>query len=136
MLALFDIDEQKQARDRGARRAELSQVVEDAVSEWVVVLDPSRRVRKANAAFRGAFRLDSDAALDRPLVEIGDGWGDSRVQGLLEHALSGAPRGDGVELDLEFSELGRRRLLLQARRIDGASEGPLLLLVARDRASP
>jgi two-component system CheB/CheR fusion protein len=132
VLTLVDIDEQKRLETAMRDEQELSQAVEDAVSEWVVVLDASLRVRKANAAFRGAFRLDGDAALDRPLVEIGDGWGDSRVQGLFERALSRAPRVDGVELDLEFSGLGPRRLALQARRIDKASESPLLLLVARD----
>jgi len=135
VLTLVDISEQKKLETALHEEQERSQAVDDTVSEWVVVLDASLHVRQANAAFRGAFRVDGDGALDRPIAELGDGWGDPRIGSLIERALSRGPRGEGVELDLEFSDLGRRRLALVARRIDSANEDPLVLLVARDRAA-
>jgi hypothetical protein len=69
--------------------------------------------------------------LGLPLQEIDEGWNDPRIRGLLERALKRVPREDNVDVDVNFPILGRRRIMLRARRIDRPPEPPYILLVAR-----
>jgi len=138
VLTLTDVDRQKRLEASLRDERELFRVVGDVVPDWVLVLDANQRVRRANAAFCEAFRIDGAEAFGEPLAEIDRAWQDARVQALLEGVLSGSARAaDGGELgvELELGRLGRRRLALSAHRLEPAGEAPALLLVAREQAA-
>jgi two-component system CheB/CheR fusion protein len=126
VLTLIDIDDKKKAELALLEEQRLLELVCDRIGEWVVVLDAGLRVRRANEAFRMAFRLDGQAVVGRPLGEIDAAWRVPEVSALLERALA-AP-GDAPVADVS---VGGRRLSLQAHCVDKSTESPMLVFVAR-----
>jgi PAS domain S-box-containing protein len=102
-----------------------------ALREPVLVLDADLRVRQANPPFCRAFALSTNEVLGRPLAEVG-GWDFPRLRSLLRGVLAGEPpAATDVEAESDFPGVGRRALLLNARRIV-AERGPLVLLALED----
>jgi two-component system, chemotaxis family, CheB/CheR fusion protein len=131
VLTLTDIDEQKKAELALRDEQRLLELICEGLGEWVVVLDAGLRVRRANDAFRSAFRLDGEAAAGRALGEIDAAWRTPEVGGLLERALN-EPRGETSASEIA---VGGRRLALRARRVDNNAASPMLVLVAHPPGS-
>src|SRR5262249_9816420 len=104
----------------------LGEALVEAFSLPLLVLGAGLRAVAAHEAFSQAFQRPREEVVRRSLDELGGGpWNAPGLRELLERALAqGAPLCDfAVEHDLEG--LGRRALLLNARRL---GPWPLLLL--------
>lgn len=92
--------------------------------EAFVLLDAELRVRAANRAFYDAFRVTPAEAEGQLLFEIGAGeWNAPGLRHLLREVI---PHGHGVrdvEVAHDSPRLGKRTLLLNARRVTRA-DGP------------
>jgi two-component sensor histidine kinase len=109
---------------------ELAEALVDSVQEGLVVLGRDLRARSANRWFHEAFELDPDDTEGRPIYELGHGqWNIPRLRELLEEVLPRQGRFDDLEIEHEFARIGRRTMLLGARRLD---HGQLILLAIRD----
>lgn len=99
--------------------------------EPFVVLDKSLRVRTANAAFYRVFHVSKKMTEGRFVYELGEGqWDIPQLRKLLPEVLSNSHPVEGFEVDHDFPDLGRRNMLLNARRFPPESNDPHLLLLA------
>src|SRR6202790_4141708 len=102
--------------------------------EPFVVLDKSLRVRTANAAFYRAFHASKEETEDRFVYELGNGqWDIPQLRTLLSQVLSNSHPVEDFEVEHAFPAIGRRTMLLNARRFapDG-DDADLVLLAIED----
>jgi PAS domain S-box-containing protein len=99
--------------------------------EPFVVLDKSQRVRTANAAFYRDFHASKEATEGRFLYELGNGqWNIPELRTLLTEVLGNSHPVEDFEVDHDFPDLGRRNMMLNARRFPPESNDPHLVLLA------
>lgn len=106
----------------------------ETIREPLLVLDAHLRVERANRAFFRVFRLSPEETETRVIYDLGEGqWDIPRLRTLLDEVLRDDVRVNNFEVTHEFPGLGRRTLLLNARRISyGASGKPRILLAIED----
>jgi len=123
VLTLFDID--------NARAHVFASVMVETVREPLVVLDSTLRVKTVNPAFCRTFRVSRWEAEQRFIYDLGDGqWNIPTLRRLLEEVLPENHSFEGFEVEHEFPEVGRKRMLLNARRIETQVQGESLMLLA------
>jgi PAS domain S-box-containing protein len=99
--------------------------------EPFVVLDKSLRVRTANAAFYREFLASKEETQGHFVYDLGNGqWDIPQLRTLLSQALSHSHPVEDFEVDHTFPALGRRNMLLNARRFPPDSKEPALVLLA------
>jgi len=100
--------------------------------EPFVVLDKSLRVRTANAAFYRDFHVSKEETEGRFVYELGNGqWDTPQLRTLLSQVLSNSHPVEDFEVKHAFPALGRRTMLLNARRFapDGDAAESILLAI-------
>ncbi len=124
-----------------SERQRLVQGVEDArafaegivqtVREPLVVLDGGLTVRTANRAFYQTFGTTPAETEGLSLFALaGRQWDKPRLRELLEQILPRDSHFDGFVVDDEFAGLGRRSMVLNARRLPPVGRRPALILLA------
>jgi PAS domain S-box-containing protein len=99
--------------------------------EPFVVLDKSLRVRTANAAFYRDFHASKEETEGRFVYDLGNGqWDIPQLRTLLAQILSNSHPVEDFEVDHAFPDLGRRNMMLNARRFPPESDDPHLVLLA------
>ncbi|HWE97129.1 MAG TPA: ATP-binding protein [Tepidisphaeraceae bacterium] len=111
---------------------EYTKTILNAMIDPLVVLDGGLQVQTANRAFYEWFGLSREHTQGIPLNSLGDGdWKACGLWSSLKATLSGNGEFQTIEFEGDFPSVGRRTILLDARRI--ARDGnPLLLLAFRD----
>jgi PAS domain S-box-containing protein len=102
--------------------------------EPFLVLDKSLRVRTANTAFYRDFHVSKEETEGRFVYDLGNGqWDIPQLRTLLPQVLRNSHPVEDFEVEHTFPTLGRRNMLLNARRFppDGA-DAELLLLAIED----
>jgi len=131
VIAFLDIDPVKLGLEQVNRARDYAEALVETVSESLVVLDESLRVRTANQPFYRTFDTSPIRVVDKPLGEL-PGWTAPRLRALLEPVIH---RGDAVaNVEWEIHADDRdRTFLLSARPIRLPSETrPLVLLAIQD----
>lgn len=91
----------------------------DTVRGALLVLGPDLRVLRANKSFYRMFRLSPPEVEQYFIYELsGGGWRLSRLRDLLEKILPESLVSEDFEMEHEQPSLGRRVLLLNARRFE------------------
>ena len=130
VLVLTDIDLLKRDLDQSRLYAEM--IVETA-RDPLLILDVSLRVKTANRAFYRTFRVSPEDTEKRPVYELGNGqWNMPRLRLLLEEILPKHAQVDDFEVECEFPDIGRKTMLLNARRFDVEATGHFILLSIQD----
>lgn len=110
----------------------------DTVREPFLILDKNLRVMLANESFYRTFQVESRDTENKLLYELGDGqWDIPSLRKLLEDILPKNTFFKGFEVAHEFPIIGRKVMILNARRVyreDNASEQfpPIILLAMED----
>src|ERR1700726_2560182 len=105
----------------------------DTVREPLLILDTTLRVRSANRAFYQAFHVSSEETEDRLIYELGNGqWDIPDLRTLLEEIVPKSSVFDDFELEHTFPIIGRRVMLLNARKLQAGHHGELLVLAMED----
>ena len=104
------------------------------IREPLLILDAGFKVQRANRAFADTFRVRPGDIEGRPLYELGNGqWNIPALRRLLEEVLPQQKNFEGFEVEHVFPDIGRKRMLLDARRIEsGRRRQGVILLVVRD----
>ena len=112
----------------------LAQAIVDTIHEPLLVLDAGLRVLAASRAFYEIFRVDPGHTLGCLLYDLGDGqWNIPALRLLLETIIPEHTSMDGFEVDHDFPGVGRRTMLLNARKVlYEASDNTTLLLAFTD----
>ncbi len=131
VMTFVDIDDSKRARDEAAS---LTENIVATVREPLLVLDADLTVRFANQSFYQVFQVRELETVGQLIYELGDHQLDIPVLRDLLHGISS--RGgsfDDYPVDHDFANIGRKRMLLNARRITTpAGKSDLILLAIEE----
>jgi PAS domain S-box-containing protein len=110
-----------------------AQNIVDTVREPLLILDATLRVRSANRAFYQTFHVSPAETEGRLIYELGNGqWDIPDLRTLLEDIVPKSSVFDDFELEHTFPDIGRRVMLLNARKLQAGKHGELLVLAMED----
>jgi two-component system, chemotaxis family, CheB/CheR fusion protein len=109
----------------------------DTVREPLVVLDEQLRVKTANRSFYRTFQVTPTETETCSIYDLGNGqWNIPRLRTLLEEIRSHNKSFESFDVDYEFPGIGRKSMLLNARRLHWAARTELILLAIEDVTEP
>ena len=128
------LDINKERREELRQALELAEGVVATVREPLLVLDASLRIVVANNSFYKLFSAKPEETEGRLIYEIGDNqWDIPKLRELLQELLPRNTSFSDFEVAHDFPRIGRRTMILNARRIhDGGSETRRILLAIED----
>src|SRR5256714_11391625 len=110
-----------------------SQDIVDTVREPLLMLDTTLRVHSANRAFYQTFHVSAEETEGRLIYELGNGqWDIPALRTLLEDVVPKSSVFNDCELEHTFPVIGRRAMLLNARKLQAGHHGELLVLAMED----
>ncbi|MCK9425702.1 MAG: PAS domain-containing protein [Ignavibacteriaceae bacterium] len=145
LLAIEDITERKKIEDglektrkelvvikKSADEAsEFAENIINTVREPLLLLDKELRVVKASHSFYDFFKVSSDETIGTLIYELGNNqWNIPKLRELLETILPEKTTFDNYEVEHDFSTIGKRIMLLNARKIQRGSEKEEIILLA------
>jgi PAS domain S-box-containing protein len=105
----------------------------DTVREPLLILDTTLRVRSANRAFYRTFHVSPEETENRLIYELGNGqWDIPDLRTLLEDIVPKSSVFNDFELEHTFPVIGRRVMLLNARKLQAGHHGARLVLAMED----
>src|SRR5687767_11863847 len=105
----------------------------DTVREPLLILDTTPRVRSANRAFYQTFQVSLEETVGQLIYELGNGqWDIPSLRTLLEDIVPKSSVFNDFELEHTFPVIGRRVMLLNARKLEAGHHGELLVLAMED----
>jgi two-component sensor histidine kinase len=114
-----------------AQRRSLEEAIVDTVREPLIVLDDALRVLVASRSFYRAFDATRQETEGRPLYELGSGeWNIPPLRKLLEDIIPHHTTIEEFEVEKDFPTIGRRTMLLNARKVFYEGNNSTSLLVA------
>ena len=103
----------------------------DTVREPMLVLSADLRVRRANRSFYRTFRVTPEETVGRLVYDLGNQqWDIPWLRKLLEEVLPQDTAFDDFEVEHDFPAIGRKYMLLNARRICGKDNQTEFILLA------
>jgi len=103
----------------------------DTLREPVLILSADLRVKKANRSFYRTFQVTPEETNDRLIYDLGDKqWDNPWLRKLLEEVWPGETTLDDFEVDQVFPKIGRKQMVLNARRICKAGDVTEFILLA------
>lgn len=131
VITFSDITTQKQTERANHAAQRYAESIVETVREALVVLDEELRVISANRAFYRMFQLSPQGATNRRLYELNDGqWNLPRLNHLLEDILVRHSVFEDFAVEFTFAAGEQKALVLNARRIEQATDLPPLILLA------
>ena len=111
-----------------------SKAIIGILRESILVLDIKFRVVTANNSFYKTFKVTAPQTIGTLIYELGNGqWNILQLRNLLRDVLARDAEFWDFEVDHMFPAIGRRKVLLNARRFTGqSSRTPLVLLAIQD----
>ena len=90
----------------------------ETIREGILVLEPDLTIRFANRSFYDTFADAPKHTVGRKLYEIGDGrWDIPKLRTSLETIISGRKTIEAFEIEHFFPSIGRRTMVLNARKV-------------------
>ncbi len=109
----------------------LAQAIVDTIREPLLVLDEDLRVVTANRSFYLTFRMVRQDVQGRPIYALGEGqWDIPELRQLLADIAPNHAVMDAFEVDQDFADIGRRKMLLNARKVFYEENGHTTILLA------
>src|SRR5271154_1194633 len=133
VLAMEDVTERRRSEADLKAIETYAQNIVDTVREPLLILDTTLRVRSANRAFYQTFQVSSAETENRLIYELGNGqWDIPDLRTLLEDVVPKSSVFNDFELEHTFPVIGRRVMLLNARKLQAGHHGELLVLAMED----
>jgi chemotaxis protein methyltransferase CheR len=99
---------------RGFKPLDLVETIRDGI----LVLEPDLTIRFANRSFCQTFAVAPEDTVGRRLYEIGNGqWDIPKLRSALDTIISGRKIIEAFEVEYVFPSIGRRIMMLNARRV-------------------
>ena len=100
--------------------SEFAENIIDTVREPLLLLDKDLRIVKASHSFYDFFKVTPDETIGTLIYDLGNGqWNIPKLRELLETILPQKTTFDDYEVEHDFSTIGKRIMLLNARQIQG-----------------
>ena len=133
VLAMEDVTERRRAERLLAEIETYAQNIVDTVREPLLMLDPALRVRSANRAFYQTFHVSPEETEGHLIYELGNGqWDIPALRTLLEDIIPPKSVFNAYELEHDFPSIGRRVMLLNARKLRAGIEHTEMVVLAME----
>jgi PAS domain S-box-containing protein len=133
VLAMEDVTVRRRSQADLKAIETYAQNIVDTVREPLLILDKTLRVQSANRAFYQTFQVSPVETEGRLIYELGNGqWDIPDLRTLLEDIVPTSSVFDDFELEHTFPDIGRRVMLLNARKLQEGQHGELLVLAMED----
>ncbi|MFA5847675.1 MAG: PAS domain S-box protein [Thermodesulfovibrionales bacterium] len=110
---------------------EYSESIINTVREPLIVLDQDLRVVTVSRSFYEVFKVKPEETVGQLIYDLGNKqWDIPKLRELLETILPQKATFDDYEVEHDFPAIGRRTMLLNARRIPRPPEKPEVILLA------
>jgi two-component system, chemotaxis family, CheB/CheR fusion protein len=132
VITFIDITDRKRASDAATEARIYSETIVETIRHPLLVLNGALRVQSANQAFYDVFHVQKHAIASRLVYDLGNGqWDIPKLRTLLEGVLSKDQAVTDFEVEYDFRDIGRRCMLLNARKLarEGAREELILLAI-------
>ncbi|MGA2957618.1 MAG: sigma 54-interacting transcriptional regulator [Thermodesulfobacteriota bacterium] len=125
------IAECKRAEETFEKAQKYTQGIVETIREPLIVLTPDLRVISANHSFYETFHVTREETEGRFVYSLGDhAWDIPSLRELLEEIIPQNAYFNDFEVDHDFPVIGRRIILLNARRIYREGQGTDRILLA------
>jgi signal transduction histidine kinase/CheY-like chemotaxis protein len=133
VLAMEDVTERRRSEAILREIETYAQDIVDTVREPLLILDTTLRVQSGNRAFYRTFKVSPGETENQLIYELGNGqWDIPALRTLLEDIVPTSSVFNDFELEHDFPSLGRRVMLLNARKLQAGHHGELLVLAMED----
>jgi PAS domain S-box-containing protein len=113
------------------KESDFAEKIFNTVREPLLLLDKDLRVVKASRSFYDFFKVTSQKTIGKLIYDLGNRqWNIPKLRELLETILPGKTTFDNYEVEHDFSTIGNRTMLLNARQIQRGSEKEQMILLA------
>jgi two-component system CheB/CheR fusion protein len=127
---MHDITEQKKARQL-LIVSEYSDSIINTVREPLIVLDQNLRVLTVSRSFYDVFKVKPEETVGQLIYDLGNKqWDIPKLRELLETILPQKATFDNYEVEHDFTTIGRRIMLLNARQIERRMGKERIILLA------
>ena len=110
---------------------EYSESIVNTVREPLIVLDQDLRVITVSRSFYEVFKVKPEETVGQRIYDLGNKqWDIPRLRELLEDILPQKATFDDYEVEHDFATIGRRTMLLNARRIPNPPQRLKVILLA------
>ncbi|RYZ89124.1 MAG: PAS domain-containing protein, partial [Proteobacteria bacterium] len=125
-----DVTDRKE-KEKAQRAQLMAESIVDTVREPIVILNEDLTIHSANKAFYRTFETTPEQTIGQNLYEIEEGFLNiPALKTLLENILPQNNPFENFEISQEFPRLGKRTLVLNARRLEREEERPEYILLA------
>jgi signal transduction histidine kinase/CheY-like chemotaxis protein len=133
LLGIEDVTDRRRSQRMLDQIQIYAQDVVDTVREPLLILDANLRVHSANRAFYQTFQVTVDETENQLVYQLGNGqWDIPALRTLLEDVVPMSSVFNDFELEHEFPVIGRRVMLLNARKLRQRNHAELLVLAMED----
>jgi two-component system CheB/CheR fusion protein len=130
VMTIVDIDRTKRAELQVKAERNYAEAVVRTTRDPLVVLSADLRVQMANDAFYETFKVASDITEGRLIYDLGNRqWDIPQLRQMFEEIISHNSFFNNYEVTYEFQTIGKRTMLLNARRLDNPESGPERILL-------
>lgn len=118
MIPGTDLNEMKRSLDLLKYALDYSEAIVDTVQVPLIMLDKNLRILTANRSFYETFKLSPKETEKQLIYELSDkAWNILKLKTLLEKILPTNSHFDKYEVEIDLPRIGRRVLLLNARKV-------------------
>jgi PAS domain S-box-containing protein len=126
-----EITERKRAEEDFVRAQKHAESLVETIREPLLVLTADLKVVSANQSFYQTFKVTPEETEGRFIYSVGNHqWDIPALRKLLEEIVPQNSHFNGFEVDHEFPAIGRKTMLLNARRIYRQGQGTEMILLA------
>ncbi|BDA71031.1 Signal Transduction Histidine Kinase (STHK) with CheB and CheR activity [Calothrix sp. PCC 7716] len=136
VMILVDIDALKRSSEQLTESRNYAEAIVETMREPLVVLSSRLQVITANRAFYETFDVTTTQVEGRPLFELGNGqWNIPHLRELLEQIVPSnnqLSEFQNLVVEHEFEQIGRKIMMLNARRMSQPNHQDMILLAIDD----
>ena len=130
-VTFIDITERKRAEQIEHDARFFMEGIVDTMRESLIILDKDMRVISANRSFYRAFKTSKGETENKIIFDIcNSSWDIPPLRKLLEEILPDNTVFEDFEVEHDFPKIGRKKMLLNARRIYQEAAGTERILLA------
>jgi two-component system CheB/CheR fusion protein len=131
VITFNDITFQKKTQDRISDLLSYSESVVNTVREPLLVLDSEYKVVMANRSFYKKFKVLARDTIGCLVYKLGNRqWNIPELRQLLEDILPGNTKFDNFKVEHVFPNIGKKTMMLNARKVVQKGAGESLILLA------
>ena len=133
VITFMDITELKRMEKKNEDALQFSESIVNTVRESLVILDADMKVISANRSFYRTFEMNAEGSEGKLFYKLDDGqWDIPALRDLLEKILPEKTEMNDFKVEHEFERIGKRTMVLNARRLESESGEKRILLAIED----